>query len=280
MQRNSIPETEKSDADIIRLLQNLSSDDADNLSDSLLETNRKLVRNTEHIMRNLKAIEELITCNVPSKHSENALEIKELFARTNALFASAKRSLESSPINGKIWDDEQAIRKIHSELTEKTLGYSCFFSEKSIDICMPMLPARTLKIFGKYDIKGYDSHLGDLLFNILTEKKISSPGWKTEANFSFKTIHFFFLYNSEQGILDSDNHDTKNVQDVICNLFRTGDYAQTTQTFFTTIVSKTLPEKTYIHIAPMSEPVWKSSNLQNYWKEKIEVKYENPPHAL
>lgn len=269
MQRNNIPETQNSDADIIRLLQNLSSDDAENLSDSILETNRKLIKNTEQILRNLKAIEAQISCNEPSKHSENSLEIKELLARTNALFASAKRSLESSPIDGKIWDNEQAIRKIYSSWAEKTFGYSCFFSEKSIDICMPMLPAITPKIFGRFELNYYDSHLGDCLKNVIFEKIIASSGWKEEANFNFKTIHFFFLYNSERYILDSDNHDTKNVQDVIGRLFQTGDYAQTTQTFFTTIVSKTLPEKTYIHIAPMSEPVWNNTELQSYWEEKF-----------
>lgn len=271
MQRNNIPEAENSDADIIQLLQNLSSDDADSLSDSLLETNRKLVKNTEQILRNLKAIEALIFNTNFAKHSERFEEFKDLLARTNALFASARRNFESPQIDGKIWDDERSVRKLLSESAEKAFGYSCFFSEKSIDICMPMLPARTPKIFGKYDIKDCDSHLGDLLFNILTEKKNSSQGWEEKANFGFKTIHFFFLYNSERYILDSDNHDTKNVQDVICSLFRAGDYAQTTQTIFTTIISKTLPEKTYIHVTPLDEPVWKSSDLQSYWEEKFRI---------
>lgn len=147
-------------------------------------------------------------------------------------------------------------------------GYRCFLEEKSIEINIPMLPGRGIKYIPGKHFYDYNSKLGAPVENVMRSAL-------TEENFdpnlySFKTIHFLFLYSTQsKNVADSDNHDTKNVQDAICGFFKTGDSGNTCRTVFSTEITDLIPQGTYIRVTPMNNLITENIEIIKYWYGKI-----------
>lgn len=194
-------------------------------------------------------------------------EIEDRFAGINGHLASARSCTISPDIIENPWHDKEKAGERYLDYVRNKLGCRCFLEKTSIEICLPMLPVRSMSFNGNY-YSCYDSRLGEPVAFML-QNELRHANSFNSALYDEKTLHFFFIYGcDEKNIPDSDNHDTKNVQDMICSLFRTGDSGLTTQSFFSTGTTDLIPQRTYIHVTSMEAPVCSTQELIRYWMNK------------
>lgn len=134
---------------------------------------------------------------------------------------------------------------------------------------MKMLPALSYRApflarkFGSF----YNCHLGiglesvlrqrvnEQLFEVIVRRKI--------------LLYFLFVYSSSMrssSIPDSDNHDTKNVQDVIAHSLIGSDAHDVCATYYDTEISDLIPQGTYITVVDADRTIPKSEEIIDYWQ--------------
>ena len=250
----------------------LPGSDEKNTMRKQLETLEKLRENCEKILSCIDQAETTIH-GFLNGIGGNSLDVT---AATLQSCSARINGYLSAAYCGSIAPDFSELNKADREKTvenylnfaENTLGFKCFTEPDSLEICMPMLPVRTLRSYGKALHSSCDSRLGAPLETVL-HKQSADDRLFNDRRYDSKTVHFFFIYSAkEKQIPDSDNHDTKNVQDVICSCFRTGDSGKTTQTFLTTGITDLIPQRTYIRVTPSDSGIYTVANLIRYWQEK------------
>ena len=122
----------------------------------------------------------------------------------------------------------------------------------------------------------YDTHAGKLMEKFtweLTEKyKIQ------RSEFVKKTLWFMFVYTSElakKSVPDSDNHDTKNVQDALCQCFPGGDEPFNCQTFLSSFVKNSVPSGTYITLFPTFNAAKQADYIFENWEKYLSENKKN-----
>lgn len=154
------------------------------------------------------------------------------------------------------------------KLMGNMFGYKCFFEAGSIELSIPMLPGKGIRYIPGKHFYDYNSKLGEPVEAVMRYRK-TDENFKPDQ-YSFKTLYFLFVYNTQsKNVLDSDNHDTKNVQDAVCGFFKTGDSGNTCRTVFTTEITDLIPQATYICVTPMSSPMRENKEIIAYWRGKI-----------
>ena len=95
------------------------------------------------------------------------------------------------------------------------------------------------------------------------------------ARFDDKIIQFLYVYNLDKGscshrIIDNDNHDTKAIQDAVALYLPGGDYGLTCSNYSESVLSKEVPEGTYITVIEAKSGVKPSSEIIQKWVGLLE----------
>ena len=233
--------------DAIKEIERLQS----NLESKLAEFNPKSAWN---LVQNMNDVEYL---NKEILETERALRsgITDLY---NSLFELKT----SHKLYEKSVEDEFEISKNDDVILKEFDG--------SLLIKLPMLLPKITKNTKRYMGSSYP-----VLYNHFFEKELFDEiiGGKIERKSKFwkienKLIHFVFVYGKDQnGILDTDSHDTKKVIDAITCDMKFGDSGLTTSVLYETIYDENYGNNTLIYVSDIEQNMLKKDQILELAKE-------------
>ena len=149
-----------------------------------------------------------------------------------------------------------------TERIKKSYGFLSFYHQGFIFMKLKMLPSKFNK---KSD---YCSQIGRPLEGYI--RSFIRINDVNVENFVKKTIFFLFCYPASAStamIMDSDNHDTKNVVDAICSVFPGGDTGLLTKIILSTVQTDDVPEGTYVTVLPDMNCSVQDDEVVSHWKD-------------
>ena len=120
---------------------------------------------------------------------------------------------------------------------------------------MPMLPhLETSMEFGKIGKKYY--RFSTKLYEqsvVFAMKNVLAGNEKTRQSLKKKVLHYMFIYNKNDHMIDTDSHDTRTVTNAITWFLPGGDESKCCDIIYETRQSESLNQGTYIWVYPMEK---------------------------
>ena len=172
---------------------------------------------------------------------------------------------------------EEAEQEFVENMVTNVDKIESILDEKTIYLKMKMLPPSLHRVIKKAGVRtDYSLSLGKgMLYYMrnIWQQKIMCGADDYLKQFSSINISYLFVYPStvqKFNVMDSTNHDTKNVQDAICFYLPSGDTGLTCSAHFSTVIDDRIPSGTYITVQPDTDLVLPSKAVvdrwESYWK--------------
>ena len=260
----------KYEADAVRKSAASTLEEGHTIANKLLSRIRNLESNLDIEKKALDASNSL-------EIHTNILSISDEVYTALRLAANDLQYLSTCPPYVQAVDNPQAeTERYYKKIMLPQDRVASFLEEDAIYVRTPMLWSRNnRKIRGD---KGrtigperFTMYRDSVYYSILIDPRYF--GYNFER-FRKKILHFLYVYhdlpNNQMYLIDNDNHETKNVTDAIVKFLPAGDTPLYCNFYSSAIITKDIPEGTYITVTAAEDGVKSDDNIVGFWKEKFE----------
>lgn len=168
---------------------------------------------------------------------------------------------------GEASSPDDICTQIYQKVARETGDFDAFVEENSLFIRMPMLPS--IRAHGVISNGRKCAIFDTPMFVEIVRGSVLSVKEKL-PKIAKKCITYLFIYRDASAPhLDSDNHNTKSITDVICSYFEAGDDGFYADFRFFTRVSEFLPAGTYVTVSSMDDVLPTPEHIIEMWTERV-----------
>ena len=259
----------------LRLLAQNVSDDADDL----LMLNKKIGQALIRFFSEMQSVQRMANAEFADEEyaaaTANALKYSiekldnntywsllrtlTLMGKIDAVRAGLDTSETPSP--------DDVCAQIYQKIACETGDFDAFVEGNLLLVRMPMLPS--IRAHGVIS-NGQKRAIFDTPMFVETVRGSVLSVKEKLPKIAKKCITYLFIYRDAAAPhLDSDNHNTKSITDVICSYFETGDDGFYADFRFFTRVSEFLPAGTYVTVSAMDDVLPTPEHIIEMWTERV-----------
>ena len=182
-----------------------------------------------------------------------------LMSKIDAVRAGLDTSETPSP--------DDVCTQIYQKIACETGDFDAFVEGNLLLVRMPMLPS--IRAHGVIN-NGQKRAIFDTPMFVETVRGSVLSVKEKLPKIAKKCLTYLFIYRDAAAPhLDSDNHNTKSITDVICSYFETGDDGFYADFRFFTRVSEFLPAGTYVTVSSMDDVLPTPEHIIEMWTERV-----------
>ena len=259
----------------LRLLTRNINDDAENL----LTLNKKIGQALIRFFSEMQSVQRMANAEFADEKyataTENALKysiekldsntywsllrLLTLMGKIDAVRAGLDTSETPSP--------DDVCTQIYQKVARETGDFDAFVEGNMLLVRMPMLPS--IRAHGVIS-NGQKRAIFDTPMFVETVRGSVLSIKEKLPKIAKKCITYLFIYRDAAAPhLDSDNHNTKSITDVICSYFEAGDDGFFADFRFFTRVSEFLPIGTYVMVSAMDDVLPAPEHIIEMWTERV-----------
>ena len=259
----------------LRLLTRSINDDAENL----LTLNKKIGQALIRFFSEMQSVQRMANAEFADEEyataTENALKysiekldsntywsllrLLTLMGKIDAVRAGLDTSETPSP--------DDVCTQIYQKVARETGDFDAFVEGNMLLVRMPMLPS--IRAHGVIS-NGQKRAIFDTPMFVETVRGSVLSIKEKLPKIAKKCITYLFIYRDAAAPhLDSDNHNTKSITDVICSYFEAGDDGFFADFRFFTRVSEFLPTGTYVMVSAMDDVLPAPEHIIEMWTERV-----------
>lgn len=259
----------------LRLLTQEVSDDADDL----LMLNKKIGQAMIRFFSEMQSIQRMANAEFTDEEyaaaTANALKYSvekldsntywsllrmlTLMGKIDAVRAGLDTSETPSP--------DDVCTQIYQKVAREIGDFDAFVKGNLLLVRMPMLPS--IRAHGVIS-NGQKRAIFDTPMFVETVRGSVLSVKEKLPKIAKKCITYLFIYRDAAALhLDSDNHNTKSITDVICSYFEAGDDGFFADFRFFTRVSEFLPTGTYVMVSAMDDVLPTPEHIIEMWTERV-----------
>ena len=259
----------------LRLLAQNVSDDANDL----LMLNKKIGQALIRFFSEMQSVQRMANAEFADEEyataTENALKysiekldsntywsllrLLTLMGKIDAVRAGLDTSETPSP--------DDVCTQIYQKVARETGDFDAFVEGNMLLVRMPMLPS--IRAHGVIS-NGQKRAIFDTPMFVETVRGSVLSIKEKLPKIAKKCITYLFIYRDAAAPhLDSDNHNTKSITDVICSYFEAGDDGFFADFRFFTRVSEFLPTGTYVMVSAMDDVLPAPEHIIEMWTERV-----------
>ena len=259
----------------LRLLTRNINDDAENL----LTLNKKIGQALIRFFSEMQSVQRMANAEFADEEyataTENALKysiekldsntywsllrLLTLMGKIDAVRAGLDTSETPSP--------DDVCTQIYQKVARETGDFDAFVEGNMLLVRMPMLPS--IRAHGVIS-NGQKRAIFDTPMFVETVRGSVLSIKEKLPKIAKKCITYLFIYRDAAAPhLDSDNHNTKSITDVICSYFEAGDDGFFADFRFFTRVSEFLPTGTYVMVSAMDDVLPAPEHIIEMWTERV-----------
>lgn len=187
------------------------------------------------------------------------LRMLTLMGKIDAVRAGLDASETPSP--------DDVCTQIYQKVARETGDFDAFVKRNMLLVRMPMLPS--IRAHGVIN-NGQKRAIFDTPMFVETVRGSVLSVKEKLPKIAKKCITYLFIYRDAAALhLDSDNHNTKSITDVICSYFEAGDDGFFADFRFFTRVSEFLPTGTYVMVSAMDDVLPTPEHIIEMWTERV-----------
>ena len=187
------------------------------------------------------------------------LRMLTLMGKIDAVRAGLDASETPSP--------DDVCTQIYQKVARETGDFDAFVKRNMLLVRMPMLPS--IRAHGVIN-NGQKRAIFDTPMFVETVRGSVLSVKEKLPKIAKKCITYLFIYRDAAALhLDSDNHNTKSITDVICSYFEAGDDGFYADFRFFTRVSEFLPAGTYVTVSGLDGVLPTPEHIIEMWTERV-----------
>lgn len=187
------------------------------------------------------------------------LRLLTLMGKIDAVRAGLDTSETPSP--------DDICTQIYQKVARETGDFDAFVEGNLLLVRMPMLPS--IRAHGVIK-NGQKRAIFDTPMFVETVRGSVLSVKEKLPKIAKKCLTYLFIYRDAAAPhLDSDNHNTKSITDVICSYFEAGDDGFYADFRFFTRVSEFLPAGTYVTVSAMDDVLPTPEHIIEMWTERV-----------
>lgn len=168
---------------------------------------------------------------------------------------------------GETPSPDDVCAQIYQKIACEAGGFDAFVEGNLLLVRMPMLPS--IRAHGVIN-NGQKRAIFDTPMFVETVRGSVLSVKEKLPKIAKKCITYLFIYrDAVVPHLDSDNHNTKSITDVICSYFEAGDDGFYADFRFFTRVSEFLPAGTYVTVSAMDGVLPTPEHIIEMWTERV-----------